>query len=114
VRARLATRAGFARAGQGVVDHAFLRLGPAAHHGEVLLAHGAAHELLAQRGGDFAGTRDQQHAAGGAIQPMRQVDGAAKLFAQQIDQEFLGIADHLRSMHGQTRGLVHRDQASSW
>jgi hypothetical protein len=58
----------------------------------------------------LAGARRQQHAAGGAVQPVRQVHVPADLLAQQVDQVFIGLPDQLRAVHGQPRGLVHRDQ----
>jgi len=56
--------------------------------------HLAAHELLAKCGGDFGRASDQQYAAGGAVQAMRQIQRAADLFAQHVDQERIGVAHH--------------------
>ena len=98
----------FTHAGQGIVERAAFRR-PATAHGQIGLLHFALHELLPQGGGHFGTAADQQHAAGGAIQAMDQMQWTRHLRAHDIDQVHITIGNQATAVHRHARRFVDDD-----
>ena len=94
-----------------MVDHARFGLGPAAAHGQVVLAERLRHQALAQRRGAVAVEGQQQAAAGGAVEAVHQEHRLAELFAQAVGGEVGFAARQGTVVHHQAGGLVDHGEA---
>ena len=93
-----------------MVDEEVAFGGPTAAHRPIVFFDFARHQGLAERGGGLAVERQQQAAAGGAVEPMHQEDRLAELFAQAIRGE-VGFAARQRAVvDHQPGGLVDHGQ----
>ena len=92
------------------VGHLGLGRRPAAHQGQVALAHRVAGEGVGQgaRGRGVQG--HGEHAAGALVEPVHRVDVLAELVAQRLHDEARLARVQPRAVHEPARGLVDGDQ----
>ena len=93
-----------------VVDDAGVTSWPAAHQREVALAREALGERLPQRAGHLGAEREDEHARGASIEPVRRPHRSAELVAQALQRGVLLVRVDRGAMHQQPGRFVdHRE-----